>query len=358
MIHVPGAIGQRPMETRQSYTDQLTDVLVSLAGGVGNTGFDNLGKGVAALQAASNLYGNVFAIAGIQPADMRTQPIGPCMLRLIAESLIRTGSCAFKIDVTAGRLAFLPVVSWDIDGGPHEASWKYLVDVPSPNGQRSEWLSSAQILHFRYSTDSARPWVGLSPLQRSPLTAGVAVAIETALRDEAGGASGYLLPIPSDPNDPAAAALKADLAGLKGKTTLVRTAAGGWDSGASARPQMEWTPRRLGANPPESLIGLRADVFSHVLAATGVPVSLFLAGEGGGHRESWRRFLHGSVQPLGDIVAEEFGKKLELDVQFSFDRLFASDIQGRARAFQSMVSSGMDMEKAAALSGLLMEEEA
>jgi len=35
----------------------------------------------------------------------------------------------------------------------------------------------------------------------------------------------------------------------------------------------------------------------------------------------------------------------------------ASDISGRARAFQSVVGGGMDVSKAAALSGLLETEE-
>lgn len=45
-----------------------------------------------------------------------------------------------------------------------------------------------------------------------------------------------------------------------------------------------------------------------------------------------------------------------MDVSFSFDRLFASDLQGRARAFQSMVGGGMDPGKAAGLAGLMEAE--
>ena len=39
-----------------------------------------------------------------------------------------------------------------------------------------------------------------------------------------------------------------------------------------------------------------------------------------------------------------------------FSSLFASDITGRARAFGSMVNGGMDIERAAGLSGLLAGE--
>ena len=36
--------------------------------------------------------------------------------------------------------------------------------------------------------------------------------------------------------------------------------------------------------------------------------------------------------------------------------MFASDLSGRARAFQSMVGGGMDVQKAAALAGLMEPE--
>ena len=71
-------------------------------------------------------------------------------------------------------------------------------------------------------------------------------------------------------------------------------------------------------------------------------------------RESWRQFLaFKSVTPVADIVAAELSDKLAVDVGLSFDRMFASDLSGRARAFQSMVGGGMPVDKAAALAGLM-----
>lgn len=73
-------------------------------------------------------------------------------------------------------------------------------------------------------------------------------------------------------------------------------------------------------------------------------------------REALRQFLHNTLQPYGDMIAAEARHKLAVDIRFGFDRLFASDIQGRARAFQSMVGAGMDVAKAAALAGLVEPE--
>ena len=58
-------------------------------------------------------------------------------------------------------------------------------------------------------------------------------------------------------------------------------------------------------------------------------------------------------------MAAELAEKLDAPrLALDFSALFASDITGRARAFASMVQAGMNVEKAAALSGLLAEEAA
>ena len=78
-----------------------------------------------------------------------------------------------------------------------------------------------------------------------------------------------------------------------------------------------------------------------------------MAGDAAGQRESWRRFLHGSVQPLGDLLAGELAVKLDVPgLRLTFDRLMASDLSGRARALQSMVGAGMQLDDARRLGGL------
>ena len=102
-----------------------------------------------------------------------------------------------------------------------------------------------------------------------------------------------------------------------------------------------------------SLATLRTDSAQAVLAACGVSADLFTHGDAAGQRESWRRFLHGSVQPLAELVAAELADKLDVPgLSLRFDRLFASDLSGRARAFGSLVKAGMDADRAARLAGL------
>ena len=64
-----------------------------------------------------------------------------------------------------------------------------------------------------------------------------------------------------------------------------------------------------------------------------------------------------SLRPVGEAVAAELADRLDRPgLALDFSALFASDITGRARAFASMVQAGMEIDKAAALSGLLTGE--
>ena len=94
-----------------------------------------------------------------------------------------------------------------------------------------------------------------------------------------------------------------------------------------------------------------------VASACGVPLELIVeAGDGTAAREAWRRFLFGSVVAHAAIARDEFRRKLDPGIDLDFAELRASDLAGRARAFQSMVGGGMELDKAAALSGLVTDE--
>ena len=93
-----------------------------------------------------------------------------------------------------------------------------------------------------------------------------------------------------------------------------------------------------------------------VLSACGVPVSLATDADGTSQREAWRRWVMGSVEPLLKVFGEECERKLETRIDFDLTGLWAHDLQGRAAAFQKMVQGGMDLAKAAGVSGLMSME--
>ena len=196
-------------------------------------------------------------------------------------------------------------------------------------------------------------------MQRATLTGALHASLEKTAGLEAAGTVGYLLPIPSDGNDTSVGKLKQDIQALAGRTALVETTAAGFGEGRTAAPRCDWTPQRIGVAYPESIPQVLSWSQQSTLAACGVPVELVTSGQGTATREAWRRFLHGTIAPLGRIVERELAKMYPgSEPKLSFEALFASDVQGRARAFQSLVNGGMDVAKSAALSGMLIEGDA
>ena len=119
--------------------------------------------------------------------------------------------------------------------------------------------------------------------------------------------------------------------------------------------QCDWVASRLGPMPPESMATIRKDTFAAVLAACGCSPAMFDDSDGTAKREAQRVFLHGTVRPLGKLLAAELSAKLETPVSLDFSGLYMHDLAGRASAFQKLVTGGMAPEKAAALSGLMEE---
>ena len=151
------------------------------------------------------------------------------------------------------------------------------------------------------------------------------------------------------------APLRRELGGLGGRLAFVETTAAGWGEGKAAAPASDWKPRRLGADPPAALGLLRAAVEATVLGLLGIPPGLADASaDGTAQRESYRRWLHGSVQPLARLVEHELSSKLEVDARLSFRRLEAGDVAGRARAWRGFVGKAASMADAEArrLAGL------
>ena len=220
----------------------------------------------------------------------------------------------------------------------------------SVNGRGT--FPATDVLHARYAVD-AQTLRGIAPIDYAPSLRDLLLNLEGQLRDEANTPTGFLLAIPADGDD--VDQLRTDLKQIKGRVALVKTTQGGWDQGRSAAPRREYEPQRFGMHLPPSTVDIYRDAQRNALGLMGVPVELVEPGDGTGQREAWRRFLHGTIQPLARII-EAAARAAGLNVSLSFDGLMASDIAGRARAFQSLVGGGMDVEQAAAISGLIVED--
>ena len=347
-----------PWQTEQrdsSFTDSLIAQIVSQASGA------TLAKPAAtgALEASASIIARCFAAAVVAGPPHFVAALGPSVMSMIGRSLIRQGEILFAIEVRDGRVVLTPAASWDVTGDSDPASWSYRLTLGGPSRLTTlSPVSGEAMVHIRLQSDPEQPWKGVAPLASAAIAGRLSAETMQALADEASGPRGMLLPTPVDGADPTITALKADIRSLRGKVALVESTSSGWAAdGSQTRPRGDWESRRIGAAPGAPLIQ-QADLASReIYSACGIPLGVVLDVEGTGQRESFRRLLHSTIMPMAKIVEQELTEKLETPISLSFDRLFAADLAGRARAFQSLVNGGMDVAKAAALAGLLMAEE-
>ena len=336
-----------------SYTDTLVQQILSSATGASLA----LPTATGALESCSGLVARAFAAAEVQGPPWAQRALTPACLALIGRALIRQGEVVFAIDGDADGLRLWPAADHDVSGGFSPASWLYRLNLAGPSYMATrEDVAAAGVVHLKYMQDPAQPWAGIGPIQSAQLAGRLSAETMKALSDEAASPRGSLLPVPNkDGEDDTVANLKADIRKLNGNVALV-------ESQATMQPdrpggEAGWQARRLGFNAPSSLVELASQASREIMSACGISPALFDATAAAASRESWRQFLFGCVSPLGRIVSRELSEKLETEVSLDWHELRASDLSGRARAFQSMVGGGMDVTKAAALAGLMSPEE-
>ena len=325
------------LEKRQAapYTDAIVQMLQDRATGVAASS-----DGLGALEVAAGLWSRGLASATISPASPVTAALSPAVLASMGRGLVRRGEALYVLDVKDDGLRMLEASSWDVSGGHDPASWVYRVDLPGPSVTASRRYPAASVIHIRFAVHPSSPWKGVSPLDWATATGKLGANLERRLGEESSGPVGYVLPVPSDGGDDNLADLKTDLANLGGGVALVETTAGGWSEGRGSAPRRDWKPERLGAAIPAGNVDLWSGVGRVVLAACGVPPSLADASaDGTAQRESWRRFLHSSLQPVSRIIESELTAKLDTEISLSFRSLMASDLAGRARAFGSLTTN-------------------
>ena len=345
----------RGFEKRQeggSYSDTIIAMIQSQAGG-SSARLD----ATAALEAVSGFVSRAFASADV--SSSMAGVLTPHVLGMIGRSLIRHGEyvAVIRMGLEDDTPRLAPVASYDIVGNENPASWIYNVSVPGPSQQGTiENLPASGVVHIRYSSDST--WRGVGPLQSAHLAGRLSAEVSTALADELSGPRGSLLPLPNVSGDDAAIlALKGDVRTLKGGLAFVEGMADSYGTGPVGSAGSGWDTKRLGATIPNGSIEAARLAFSEVLAACGLSVALFDSSSDSGAREAFRFAMHSLLIPLGRLVSSELTMKFEREINLDWSVVGAGDISGRARAFQSMVGGGMDISKAAALSGLMISDD-
>ena len=328
---------------KRTYTDTLTHLLLARAQGSNAIAS---AASTAAAEIASGLVSRAFA-AGVVTGGGLTERLSPALLAAIGRDLILRGeSLIVKVGDSLIRASL-----WDIAGDSlNPNDWQYITELPTPSGtQAKRTFSGSEVAHPRYSADSMQPWKGIGPFERAGLGSNLLANVESKLGQEATAKVGYFLPHPENKE---LAAIKTSINANPGAMHFVETFAAGYGDGRASAPQKDWVAERFGPNPPDGLIQLYREARLAAVAAAGVPVELLDSSSQNAAREGFRRFLHSTIQPLARIVEPEISKLMGASVRLDFSNLMASDIQGRARAFGSLIQGGMAIEPAMKLAGL------
>ena len=352
-----GSMRPEKRESGGSFSDSVLRLIESQAAG---TAAD--ASSTAAVECASGALSRAFAAAEVQAPSYVQGAVTPEFLGQVGRDLVRRGQSMHVITVSPmGGLSLLPCSSWHFEGDAHPSTWTVRATVYGPSSSTTRHVPFAGVVFVKWGATPGQPYVGVGPTRWAAITARLQSEVERSLADEASGPIANLLPVPQDggaddEGDPLAS-LKADIRAARGRAVLTETTSAGWGEGPSAAPRQDWKAQRLGPNPPAGMADVLGQSFFEVLAACGIPPAMFLPkSSDGGQREAYRRWCALVVQPLGRLLAAELSLKLETEVTLGFEKLYAHDLAGRARAAASMVQSGVDPAKAMALSGLMEGE--
>ena len=316
---------------KRNYTQLITDALIEGAADSAADGY------TGALEIAASQLSRAFTAATVDGPDGPL--LTPWAMGQIGRSLVETGESVW---LRSGRRLIRAETYGIQPNGRYE--------IQSAGSVMAG--SASDVLHVRWNVDVASQR-GVGPLANARTLRTLLQRLETSMANEGNTEVGYLLPVPDADR---IEQLRSDLNSLKGRVAVVETSQGGWGDGPQGAPRRDFELARIGPNVPQGNVNLFEASRNTVLAACGYPVQLVMGTDGTGQREAWRRYLHGTVAPLGRLVVTA-AEAIGLNIGISFDQLFASDIQGRARAFQSLVASGLSLDQAAAASGILQEED-
>ena len=330
----------RKRQEQNSATDTVVQAILDAAA-MEQTG----AIATSAVEIAAGMVGRAFCAATVNSSIMITHED----LYNIGHSLLRTGEYVAVLREMDSEIRLLQCVIQDI-----KIDDVYVLGRNEPNNTWTLREQADRVIHIKYGARENKSWRGVAPHELAAVSSSIYAQLSDGLRGETNTPTGYILPIPgTDGKSERLGTLEQTLKSLKGRLALVESRQS-LAQNAGFVQQKDWSSNRIGAQIRAENTELYKELRNEILMLCGVPLSLVIGG-GTGQRESWRQFLFGTINPLALIVMDEL-RRFDSGFEISFDELRASDLQGRARAFQSMVKAGMEIERAAALSGLMQDD--
>lgn len=300
-------------------------------------------EGQASLSASLGLCAGVWSRSFAQLVPEPSDVLTPDILGCIGSDLFWRGQSTWQIRLDGSRITLHRAAFWDqYNGG------RWNLTIPQPNGTDTVRCLDDEVLSLRINSAPDTPWLGRSPLSFMGISPSLMADVESTLAGSLPYVGKGLLPVPSTiPEEQKNAAL----AGLRGGSSLVAVTSkeeiGHHTGGVRAEfKRVDLTPDLSKAGLPE----VGRDVHARILAAAGIPPSLYDAGgNAGALRETYRLFVLGTLDPLSRMITPELSK---IGVsRLGMQDLMTADVAGRARAVSSLVQSGVPLATAMALSG-------
>ena len=312
---------------------------------------------LGAVETCAGLWGRCMASAEMGGPDVITAALTPSFLALVGRCLVRDGEVVFRIDTSSGRLLLTPAMSFSVTGGPDPSGWEYLTQTSGPSESVSVSLPADSVLHFKYATEAASPWRGISPLTVAYLAGALGAETVKALSDESSGPRGSFLPLPGTTgDDESVAGIKQFVPNAAGKMGIVESAADDFGAGGGSG-QSDFKQVHFGPAPTTAMVELAQAAKLEIYGALGVSPGLFSAAAASSIREAMRVFLMTTLIPVSKLVLQELKEKLDDTLTLGFEEVRSVDAQGRARALASMVLAGLPLERAVAMSGLMVSDD-
>ena len=343
---------RRKKSEKRSYSDAILAAFESAA-----TTKAASAAATAATEAVAGLLARTFAGAEVTAPPWAMRALSPAWLAQVARELVRTGEhlslMAFDDD---GDLLLAPSGQFYWRGPVLERDWYATATVFGPSDSLTRTVRRDEAVFVQWSRLATEPHYGRSPGRLASLAARVAAQVERTLGDEAGGPIAQILTVPesADPESDELSGIRSNIAKARGKALVMETTQGGYGDRASA-PARDWIGSRLGPNPPQGLVMLAEGVFARLVAASGASVALFTDADGTAQREALRRWHLCTVLPVAKMVERELSERLDADIRLRFDG-YALDLQARSASIKKLVDSGMELDKAVAIVGLLLDD--
>lgn len=293
----------------------------------------------ATLATCAGIWSRSFAMLVPDPVDA----ISPADLAAIGSDLFWRGQSVWRIRLEGSALKLDRAAMWDI-----QSRGRWNLTIPQADGTETARCLDDEVLPLRINTPPDAPWFGRSPLYLMGLTPSLLADVESTLSKALDWTGKGLLPVPANiPEEQKTAALQ----GLRGGSML-STVTSKEDVGhhtGGARSEF----KRIDLTPDIEKAGLAEqarDLHARVLAAAGIPPSLYDAGgNAGALRETYRLFVNQTLEPLARIITPELAK---IGVsRLGTEDTFSSDTAGRARSVSSLVQGGVPLATAMALVG-------